>query len=78
MSEFEDRSDPRTENLAVAVLALFRAGETDPVHLKVQRRQVVRRGDVRSPLESGTSRDQENIKAATIQVERALFRERNL
>jgi hypothetical protein len=32
----EDRSDPRTENLAVAVLALFRAGETDPVHLKVR------------------------------------------
>jgi hypothetical protein len=39
----EDRSDPRTENLAVAILALFREGETDPVHLRELACQAVRR-----------------------------------
>ena len=39
-----DRSDPRTENLAIAILALFRSGETDPKELMLLACRIVRRG----------------------------------
>jgi hypothetical protein len=38
-----DRADPRTENLAIAILALFCAGETDPKELILLACRIVRR-----------------------------------
>jgi hypothetical protein len=38
-----DRADPRTENLAIAILALFRAGETEPKLLMQLACRIVRR-----------------------------------